>query len=269
MSFSPNLSQGNPLDDTRTLLGHGNSKLGRSIHTFSLPAVQTCPGSTPVCRQECYALTHFFRTPSVREALLRSYRATQSPDFRARMVREIRRRQVTTLRVHVSGDLYSVPYARDWLEIIRACRKVRFFLFTRSWRVEGFRPVLGQLARERNCRLWFSLDRDSGRPGAVPSRVRLAYMAVGDEDNPQTAAGQPAAADLIFRCRHRSKQQRNRQGQLVCPKENGTPAGHALTCERCRLCLGPLAGDDPVEGPTTVRDPRRYSLPLRSGRLPG
>ena len=43
------------METLRNLLGQGNGKLGEGIYTFSLPAVQTCPGSTPTCRRECYA----------------------------------------------------------------------------------------------------------------------------------------------------------------------------------------------------------------------
>ena len=33
------------------LLGKGNGKLGENIHTWSIPAVDTCPGRSPLCER--------------------------------------------------------------------------------------------------------------------------------------------------------------------------------------------------------------------------
>jgi hypothetical protein len=154
------------------------------------------------------------------------------------MVAEIAANAVRTLRVHVAGDFWSAAYAKAWLAIARRCPDTRFFVFTRSWRVPAIRPVLEELARLPNVRLFWSLDAATGLPGRVPPQVRLAYMALDEDDLP------PLDADLVFVDAPLRRERRVRMaGVLVCPMENGT--GWHGTCEKCRLCIDPLGEKDP------------------------
>lgn len=221
----------------RHLLSFGNSKLGE-MHTFSLPAVHTCPGRSSSCESACYA-----RKGTVRFAQ-RSYvsrwKASKQARFVPDMVEEIRSRGVSLVRLHVSGDFYSAKYAAKWLAIVQACPETRFFVYTRSWRVAEIRPTLRRLARERNIRVWFSCDSETGLPSSIPRRVRIAYMAVTDEDHPN---GTP---DLVFRVKRKTVKKFS-EGRLVCPSENGVTK---TTCKKCAVCWSPLE----------VRDPRRIAL---------
>lgn len=229
------------------LLGKGNSKLG-VMHTWSLPAGSTCPYRTELCYNNCYARKYRFKSPHVRMALARSLNAVRDLDqFVSRMSREIVSRKVQVLRIHVSGDFYSPEYLDAWVKIAQAAPLVRFFAFTRSWRGEEFAAGFKALAKLRNVRLWYSVDRETGIPGrsTIHKRVRLAYMALDDTDVPGRYV------DLVFRTRRSTKLIRM-AGSLVCPHENGTPAGHNMSCDRCRLCLDDL----------TVKDPRKFSLRL-------
>jgi hypothetical protein len=215
----------NPLPD---LLGLGNAKLGRGIYTFSLPAVTTCPGSSPTCRRECYALRGRLKLQRRRHRL--AYRASLDDAFPGRMVREIRRRDCGCVRIHVSGDFYSAAYARAWAAVARACPQTRFYAYTRSWRVPEIAPALAELASLPNVRLWWSCDRDTGVPARVPRRVRLAWLQASADDL-------PPRADLVFRVRRLRKTVVKRVGlALVCPVENGA-TGHRTDCGRCRLCI--------------------------------
>src|SRR5262249_12908763 len=155
------------------LLQQGNTKLGEGIYTFSLPAVETCPGSSPSCRRECYALKGRFRF--LRRAYRRYHAESEEEGFAARMIGEIRRRWVACVRIHVSGDFYSVDYIRKWPAIAKACPSTRFFAYTRSWRRADLAEALAELSRLRNVRLWYSCDRDTGIPASVPRRVKLAW----------------------------------------------------------------------------------------------
>ena len=110
------------------------------------------------------------------------------------MIAEIRRGMVRVVRVHTSGDFYDAGYVRKWAEVARACPGTAFFAYTRSWRREEVLAELIGLARLPNVFLWFSEDRDTGRPPAVP-RVRRAYLLADGE----AEDGVPADADLVFR----------------------------------------------------------------------
>ena len=125
------------------LFGLGNAKLGRSIFHFSLQAVETCPGRTPACTAVCYANGRGrFRFPSVREKLAWCYDQSRRPDFASRVAREIASRGVIVLRVHASGDFYDREYAEKWLDVMRRAPRVRYYFYTRSWRVPAIDSFL-------------------------------------------------------------------------------------------------------------------------------
>src|SRR4051812_21010484 len=95
------------------LLTRGNTKLGEGIHAWSLPAVETCPGRSALCGGKdgvCYAMRGRFRTHRMRARLAANLAASRADDFAGRMIAEVQRRGVHTLRVHVSGDFYSGGY---------------------------------------------------------------------------------------------------------------------------------------------------------------
>jgi hypothetical protein len=165
----------------------------------------------------------------VSRQLSENLEAATRPDFAARMIREIRRRWVQVCRVHVAGDFLSEAYAKAWVRVFRACPQTRFYAYTRSWRVPEIAPILVQMARLRNVRLWFSADRETGLPGSVPRGVRVAWL--------QDGQGQPEPADLVFVVRRlRQAASLRLELPLVCPHE--TPQGRQaeVTCSTCGRC---------------------------------
>lgn len=221
------------------LFGRGNSKLGNRILTFSIPAVTTCPGRSELCETACYATKGWMAMSG--RAFAKRLKASKKANFVARAINEILRRRVKTVRIHVSGDFYSPEYVQKWRAIVEACPEVRFYAYTRSWRVPDILLELKRLSCLRNMQLWFSCDSETDLPKKVPRRVRLAYMAMDDTDT----AG--VNSDLVFRVR-RDTVVKRQEGVLVCPAENGITD---TTCQRCRLCIS-----------TVDLDPRRYSLPV-------
>jgi Gene product 88 len=156
------------METLRNLLQQGNTKLGEGIYTFSLPAILTCPGASPSCRKECYALRGRFIF--LRRSYQRYLSASKEDGFTARMISEICRRWAGCVRIHVSGDYYSAEYVRKWIAIARACPTTRFFAYTRSWRRADMAEALTELSRCRNVRLWYSCDRDTGIPARPQAR---------------------------------------------------------------------------------------------------
>lgn len=208
----------------------GNSKLGRSIWTFSLPPVSTCPTATRTCLRHCYAVWFYNRFVSLRLPYRNNQNATTKSDFSKRIIQIIRQiKHITAFRIHPSGEFYSSSYIRKWVQIVRELPHVRFFAYTRAWLDLNNLPALRELSLLHNMRLWLSTDRETGLPPEIPA-TRIAYMSVGDDDIPSNDP------DLIFRVRR--KKPRIRLGRsLVCPVENGTPNGAALTCQQCRICF--------------------------------
>ena len=211
----------------RPLLAMGNAKLGQSIFHFDLPAISTCPGRSSVCERVCYATVSRYLLPSVQERLRWCYEQSRRRDFIGRLVREIRRKGVLVVRLHVSGDFVDASYAAKWLAVMRQCPRVRFYFYTRSWRVPEIAAVLEQMAALRCCRAWYSIDHDTGVPQRVPLGVRLAYLQVSEGE-------QPERADLLFRVR-RLRQQRQPL-TLVCPNETVQGRAQDVNCGNCGRC---------------------------------
>jgi Gene product 88 len=213
------------------LLTRGNTKLGESIHAWSIPAVDTCPGRTRLCESVCYATGGRFRTHRVQELLQENLDQSLRKDFEARVVKEINRRGVSVLRVHVSGDFYDPSYARKWLNVARRSRRTTFYAYTRSWRLEEYRDVLSEMASMLNFHIWFSVDRETGTPEVVPLRVRLAFLQTEEGDD-------PGDVDLVFRTPAlRSTRVRRIGLSLVCPTEQGASEAGDRSCTSCRRCF--------------------------------
>jgi Gene product 88 len=181
----------------RFLLAINNRKLGSGgIGHFDLPAVTTCPGRTPdVCVRHCYARVGRFNFPNVVDRLAWCFEMSQRDSFVSRMVREIRVRGIRVIRQHVSGDYYNPEYALKWYGIMHRLPRVRFWFYSRSWRIEGIELVLRQMALLPNCKVWYSLDRATGFPAERPPNVRYAFM----QDMHAPIGGE---VDLIFRTRN-------------------------------------------------------------------
>ena len=211
----------------RSLLQAGNTKLGQSISVWSIPAVSTCPGRTPCCEKACYATKSRFLLKSVKERLDWNYQQALRPDFVQRMVKEIRRKGALVVRVHTAGDYFSKEYAEAWLSIMKQCPKVRFYAYSRSYRIPEIAPVLAEMAKLPCFRLWYSIDKDTGLPDFVPEGVRLAYLQVADDE--------PELADLMFRVRRLRKEKKTVGLPMVCPAE--TVQGKGTTCGSCRHCF--------------------------------
>lgn len=245
-------------DKKPQLLKAGNSKLGESIHVWSIPAVVTCPGSSEICRDRCYATKGFFLMNNVKAALFKNLALCASPFFVDWMINSIKRRKATILRIHAAGDFMSVAYLRSWLHIVRACPETTFYAYTRSWRIPEMRKLLPVLAAQPNFQLWYSCDIETGSPELLPeeSKIRLAYMTVRVDDIPDKPA------DIVFRdYPTRGVVQKHLYGDMVCPPENGT--GAKINCEKCRICFS-----DPMKEPNKRSTGRFGKFERPTQRIP-
>ena len=215
------------MQNTSGLLMQGNGKLGNAIHVWSIPALDTCPGSTSVCRTACYALRHRFRFAQVRDRLRWNWQQSRRSDFVERMVAEIRSRGVLVLRLHVAGDFPDAEYAEKWLAIVKRSPRVRFFGYTRSWRIPSIATVLEKIASLHSMRLWFSVDAETGIPEHLPQGVRLAHLQV--HDGPL-----PADADLVFRI---PRLRTLATLPIVCDSETVEGKATSVTCGSCARCF--------------------------------
>ncbi len=209
-----------------------NAKLGRLIHSWSLPAGKrfSCPGESGLCRTRCYAKHGHFHQTNVKDAYARNFSFSQTDEFADWMVGALRACFAQVMRPHVSGDFYSVEYVRKWHYVVSWLKRIQFFAYTRSWREEEQLPELVKLAALPNFQMWWSIDRETG-PAPLIRGIRRAYMAIDDVD----ADLAPDDCDLVFRAQ-RATVMKKANGILVCPPENGVTTQSKITCSNCGIC---------------------------------
>ena len=119
-----------------------NGKLeSSSIYTyaFNLPAVSTCPGAG-ICREYCFASAEQKRHPSAMAHRQQSLELSKSIEFIATITAELsklRNRHIVrntdfAIRIHASGDFYSMEYIRNWFRIMEAHPNIQFYAYTKS-----------------------------------------------------------------------------------------------------------------------------------------
>lgn len=167
-----------------------NESLG--VHTFNLPAWSTCPGRTEFCAAACYARKGNFLHANVRAAHADNLDRSRLPEFVETVTKEITRRGIALLRIHSSGDFYSLPYLETWREIARRCPGTRFFCYTRTWTIPEYRVALDAIS-EPNLVVWYSTDpsMDDATLAQLAGSPRVAY--IHDPDIGAYHAVMPAA----------------------------------------------------------------------------
>jgi hypothetical protein len=131
------------------VFGKGNAKL-KDIHTFSLPSGWTCPmadqclakanretgkvADGPRTEFRCFSASQEALYPSVRNArwynlsLLKGRTMSEMAD----LILSSLPRKATTVRIHVAGDFFSLPYLDAWLVVARERPDVLFYAYTKS-----------------------------------------------------------------------------------------------------------------------------------------
>lgn len=128
----------------------GNAKLGRAIHTFSLPSGHTCPGARDCLAKvprlggqlqdgkatvfRCFAASQEAMYPSVRQSrwnnfdLLRGLSSEQMTELILASLPS----DAQIVRVHVAGDFFSQAYFCAWMRAAAQRPEVLFYAYTKS-----------------------------------------------------------------------------------------------------------------------------------------
>lgn len=106
----------------------GNSKVKAII--FDLPAIKTCKGNLE-CHSYCYARKAERQYKAVLPARQRNLDASKEATFIDNMVTALGKKRGDTVRLHSSGDFYSVKYIKAWYEIMRRTPSKTFYAYTK------------------------------------------------------------------------------------------------------------------------------------------
>lgn len=228
---------------TRPALQTGNTKLGPAIWSFSLPIAKSCKSATALCAKACYAKSGHFCWPSMAKSLAASWDLSRRANFADLVVAFCARREVRTVRVHVSGDFSDPAYVAKWVDVTTRLPGTKFFAYTRRWRDAKILGALEAFGSRPNVALWFSADAETGEPPRPKWFAGVAYMSLSDKDLPSYPV------DLVFRDSSETVMKRTPTGSKVCPTDDGVIRGKKVTCSACKFCF---SGDRvPVEGTRT------------------
>ena len=117
---------------------HTSKENGVKIMNFSIPAYKTksgkitCPFAAD-CVKFCYAQKgNYTRFPVVKEMMEQKYTISKQPDFVELMSKEVIKKKATHIRIHDSGDFYSINYLLKWVNIANDNPGVIFYAYTKS-----------------------------------------------------------------------------------------------------------------------------------------
>lgn len=220
------------LPDTRGVSvsrwGSGNLKLGPDVVTYSRlpgrprPHGGTCPGATAECISICYAFAINDGSP-VWDVYRRNSETPELPEDLPEGTKFV--------RWHVSGDFDTTHYIHAWISFVQRYPDVKFWGYTRAWRVYNLIDAIEELRAQPNVQLFASMDGDSVLP---PDGWRRSWLS----NDPRGGYEQLAA-----------KLEAGQQGPrvllgpgvstLLCPEETGGQPD----CAHCRYCITAKRGD--------------------------
>ena len=113
-------------------------KNNAKIFNFSIPAYKTksgkvtCPFAA-ACVKYCYAQKgNYTRFPIVQELMEKKYEISKQNNFNSLMNEEIKKKKATHIRIHDSGDFYSIKYLAKWIQIAEFNPSIIFYAYTKS-----------------------------------------------------------------------------------------------------------------------------------------
>lgn len=138
------------------------SKMGCS--SFSLAAGSSCPGSIDLATKEvsevckfCYAKSGAYLFKGTKQVRQDNYAAIKSETFVEDFVKVLEGH--TKIRLHDSGDIFSVSYAEKIYEIASRTPHVMWWAPTKSFKFKKFDGVFAKLNSLPNFSLRYSADK--------------------------------------------------------------------------------------------------------------
>lgn len=234
-------------------IGTGNAKTGAS---FSLTAGVTCPGESGGC-EGCYAkrgnMGMFHQKPGGRydknyQACIQALKVSVT-ELALALVEAIDATKSKTIRIHDSGDFFSPAYVSAWIIATTLRPEVKFWAYTRSWRVKPISDKLDVLAGRPNVSLWRSTDNEIWIAGLAAHKsspwAGVAFQQqAGDEDIAQILNKSLAKKQFVNFPSHATGKTLFAGVEVInkirnCPAIVGSMTFDKASpaCLQCKLCL--------------------------------
>jgi len=153
---------------TVNYLTTGNKKLDKSILGWSIPPIKTCLNCND-CKKSCYAMKSYRLYPIVKKAWDRNYFLAASGNFVDPIIDQINRtKNVSAVRIHVSGDFFNQTYINGWVYIAKRLPNLQFYGYTKVMHLFDF----SELLKLHNVNIINSIASDGGINFGDENRVK-------------------------------------------------------------------------------------------------
>ena len=120
-------------------LKNSNSKLGKNIYAFDLPAVVSCPDYKE-CFKTCYANKGTYIWKAAKQSNTFNY-AIALHDIKYlqnELINEIIKKKIKNIRIHSSGDFFSKKYFLMWVNIANRFTDLNIFTYSKAPQIKNF-----------------------------------------------------------------------------------------------------------------------------------
>ena len=137
---------------------HGNAKLGKGTLILSLPAGKTCPGALfclsfavaddngkrhvqdgPQTQFRCFAATSeaqydgpFFSRARNLQLVVDAIKASTAVELINLSLQKARNKNSKLVRIHESGDFFSLAYLLAWIEVAKMNPSLKFYCYSKN-----------------------------------------------------------------------------------------------------------------------------------------
>ena len=139
-----------PIGWTTPLLVDGNGKIGKGVYHFStcpgnkeftadfngvkLETIGTCGDTCP----GCYGFSNNYKRFGYDALVIRTVLAREYTDFcRRAILAQIKADNIKTIRIHATGDFFSVEYLEMWKDIVAKNPGVIFWTYTKEYAAQN------------------------------------------------------------------------------------------------------------------------------------
>mgnify|MGYP003152537166 CR=1 FL=1 len=118
----------------RGILKRGNKKLGKLIWDFSLPPVESCPDCED-CKLTCYAVRYYNQYKQSKKCYNDNFKLCLNDlkTFKKLVLNQLKNNNIHNVRIHASGDFYNMEYLKAWIDIVKKCKNIKFFAYSKAF----------------------------------------------------------------------------------------------------------------------------------------
>lgn len=171
-----------PIDSDFYGFEEGNRKTGKTnnngetVFIWNLPPVVTCPGAD-VCLEFCYNADTRIKIFPIKSWCVNWFWALNKKNSCVEKISSILQCCDTpVVRVHSSGDFFSMSYVDMWIEIANKNPHAKFWAYTKSWKVPYLMEGLRILSQLPNFNLFASILINEISP------IGMRHCIVGEEE---------------------------------------------------------------------------------------